>query len=315
MNSRWPNSSPFAAPITVSPRAKPRASRVTRFFYGLAWLLISCCGIAGLVFSLYRNDVLLRLAQQSGMEERYLDLEHRLLGTPGWGTPRSLAAELPLSAALLTSTGRAPQPSAEPAPEGATLAEPSPADAARATSGAAAPHAAPNPPAADAAAATPRAVVPASPTAVNPGGAARSAEAPSPARSPAPLAAASPAAAPRSTPEGVAILSLDALPTEPTNPRVAQPRAPSQPVAPTQPRAPVAAAAPARAINARSLAEAAPAPRRTPSAAPKAAPAPKLAAAPPKPAKAAPPKPAAPSTPDNPLKAAIRSAIMKDQSN
>jgi hypothetical protein len=48
-------------------------------------------GVSGLVLALYRNDALLGLAHSAGLDARYLRVEHAL-GSPGFGTPRSLDA-------------------------------------------------------------------------------------------------------------------------------------------------------------------------------------------------------------------------------
>jgi hypothetical protein len=192
--------------------------------------------VAGLSFSLYRNDVLLDAARSGGWESRYLALEARLLGTPGWGTPRSL----------------------EPPSEPATAAPPPVVDAVS--------------------------------TAANAQPAARADGA-------------------RATADGVAIVSLDALAAEPA-PRAAAVTAFTSARAPsvTEPIAPVAKAAAAAPV-AKAMAAPVAAARPTKPSAPVA----KAAAVPARPSK---PKAAAavpPPANENPLKAAIRSAIAKDQ--
>lgn len=46
--------------------------------------------VAGGIVAAYRNDVFRDLARHAGLEQRYLDAEKFLVGTPGWGTPRSM---------------------------------------------------------------------------------------------------------------------------------------------------------------------------------------------------------------------------------
>src|SRR4051795_12045725 len=46
--------------------------------------------VAGGLVAAYRNDLFRDLARQAGLEQRYLDAEKFLVGTPGWGTPRSM---------------------------------------------------------------------------------------------------------------------------------------------------------------------------------------------------------------------------------
>lgn len=108
--------------IYASGAYSSRGSRFSRAVYLFSWSLVGVAGVAGLLFSLYRNDVLFNEARRRGMEKPYLALEHRLLGTPGWGTPRSLlvakelgnstGAALTAPAALtVTSPASAPAPS------------------------------------------------------------------------------------------------------------------------------------------------------------------------------------------------------------
>ncbi len=80
-----------------------RGSRFSRTVYLFSWSLVGVAGVAGLLFSLYRNDVLFNEARRRGMEKPYLALERKLVGTPGWGTPRSLL----VSEELASSTGAA----------------------------------------------------------------------------------------------------------------------------------------------------------------------------------------------------------------
>lgn len=113
-----------------------RGSRFSRAFYLFSWSVVGVAGVLGLLFSLYRNDVLLEQARRRGMEKPYLALERRLLGTPGWGTPRSLAT----SAELLSASAVAPEASVALAVTSPAAAESKPASAA-ATDSAATPAA------------------------------------------------------------------------------------------------------------------------------------------------------------------------------
>jgi hypothetical protein len=202
--------------------------------------LLGLAGLAGLGFSLYRNDVLLNAARGGGWEPRYLAFEARMLGRPGWGTPRSLSAQLQAAT---------PEPAVAGAAALAPVSQlPQPANAPVA--------------AASAAAVTP---------------------------------SASPA---RSTSDGVAIVSLDALAKLPLEaPRSAPARAAVAPAAPArhvQENAAPARAAPARVAPVAAVAKA------------------PVAAVAKAPVAKAPPRPAAPPVNENPLKAAIRKAIVNE---
>ncbi|WP_438041788.1 DUF4339 domain-containing protein [Sorangium sp. So ce128] len=70
------NESPYAAPRA---RETGRAQRLT----------LALSVVAGLVVTLYRNDVLLDAARSSGHQGVYLKVE-TALGGPGFGTPRSI---------------------------------------------------------------------------------------------------------------------------------------------------------------------------------------------------------------------------------
>jgi translation initiation factor IF-2 len=80
--------------------------------------------LAGGLFALYRNDVFLELAQKTGQEGRYLEFEKFFLGTPGWGTPRSMQPVL-----AGASDAKPAEPSIPVTPSAATP-EPSPVAAA-----------------------------------------------------------------------------------------------------------------------------------------------------------------------------------------
>jgi hypothetical protein len=60
-----------------------------RGYYVVKQLLVWGSLLGGLV-ALYRNDVLRDLSRKIGQERRYLAAESLVVGSPGWGTPRSL---------------------------------------------------------------------------------------------------------------------------------------------------------------------------------------------------------------------------------
>lgn len=76
-------------------------SAVGRFFYRLVVLTLIVGALGGVLFALYRNDVLLNIARGAGLEGQYKSMEARF-GGPGWGTPRSidLPKDLPTTAAV-----------------------------------------------------------------------------------------------------------------------------------------------------------------------------------------------------------------------
>src|SRR5690606_31984502 len=53
------------------------------------WAILSLCALAGLLLTLYRNDVLRDMAHAAGMGTAYDKLED-VFGAPGFGTPRSV---------------------------------------------------------------------------------------------------------------------------------------------------------------------------------------------------------------------------------
>jgi hypothetical protein len=73
--------------------AQPRRPTHSTTYYFLRNLL-TVGAFAGGVVALYRNDVFLDLARRVGQEQRYLQAEKFLVGTPGWGTPRSMGPVL-----------------------------------------------------------------------------------------------------------------------------------------------------------------------------------------------------------------------------
>jgi hypothetical protein len=69
-----------------------RPAHSTGYYFIKNLLLVGA--VAGGIVALYRNDVFLELARRVGQEQRYLDAEKFLVGTPGWGTPRSMVPVL-----------------------------------------------------------------------------------------------------------------------------------------------------------------------------------------------------------------------------
>lgn len=139
---------PFASsvPDIYDPYASPysrRAPLSTGYYFIRNLLMVG--GVCGVLVAAYRNDLLLELARRVGMESRYLAAEQYFVGTPGWGTPRSMGPVLnpaepapktedavaapvpsvtntePVAAAPAAPTPaaaeqRSPSPAAEPAP-------------------------------------------------------------------------------------------------------------------------------------------------------------------------------------------------------
>lgn len=83
---------PMVLSEAPAPMAAPRPNR-------LGSVLVALAIVAGAGISLYRNDVLRDVAQSTGQERHYAQLE-AALGSPGFGTPRAVkelsAASLPL---------------------------------------------------------------------------------------------------------------------------------------------------------------------------------------------------------------------------
>jgi hypothetical protein len=119
----------------------PRKPVLYRLVKGITIVAV----LSGVVVGLHRNDLLREGARRIGREAQYLELERRLVGAPGYGTPRSVEANLhapPAAApAAVELAGATPAPSPEPAaaPEPAGAPAPSPAATA------AAPTASPEP--------------------------------------------------------------------------------------------------------------------------------------------------------------------------
>ncbi|HWP07828.1 MAG TPA: hypothetical protein VNN72_18915 [Polyangiaceae bacterium] len=126
--------------------------------------------LCGGFVALYRNDVLRDLSRRVGMEPRYLAAEQFLVGTPGWGTPRSMepvlaqdgsaTAAAPLTTPLPEPAVAATPPTEAPAAAAAPIPPPT-TEPASATTVAAAPTPVAAPPTPVAVAPTPVAPAPA----------------------------------------------------------------------------------------------------------------------------------------------------------
>jgi hypothetical protein len=97
----YPGVGYWDAAAEPNPFATPSfGSRFSQLAHGFVWIAMVMAALAGIAFVLYRNDVLLELSRDNGMETRYLRWEASVLGAPGWGTPRSV-----LPSATFTSEG------------------------------------------------------------------------------------------------------------------------------------------------------------------------------------------------------------------
>jgi hypothetical protein len=85
-----------------------------RGYYVVKQLLV-WGGLFGGLVGLYRNDVLRDLSRKIGQEQRYLAAESLVVGSPGWGTPRSLEPVLAGVPAVVPAAAPAESPVA-PAP-------------------------------------------------------------------------------------------------------------------------------------------------------------------------------------------------------
>jgi len=117
---------PFASsiPDAFDPYGSLRPERLSTGYYFVRNLLLVAAVVGGFV-ALYRNDVFRDLARRAGQEQRYLAAEEFLVGTPGWGTPRSMEPVLegagpdaapPAAAAAVTDAAPAVTQAAAPAP-------------------------------------------------------------------------------------------------------------------------------------------------------------------------------------------------------
>lgn len=289
---------PFSSSIsdTFDPygafRSMPVRSTLPTAYYFLRNILIAGA-LAGGIVALYRNDVFRDLARRAGQEERYLSYEKFFLGSPGWGTPRSMEPVLAGAAvAQPLEASAAATPTADVAPT-ATQALAAPAPIAETATTVAQPS---QPVAAAAPIAQP---------------------APSPATKPAapadPLAPVSLDSLPLlggSRGRASAPVSVAALPAAAPPPRAAAPVSHAPPPAPASRAVASTSGSKTKAI-AVSLDEE---PSASPARAPKAKPAPEPPPEPPPAPVAAKPEPKGPKTSDarpsdNPLLGAIRSAV------
>jgi hypothetical protein len=265
------------APWSSSNR-KPALYRVVR-----AVTIIAVLG--GVVVGLHRNDLLREGAKRVGRETQYLELERRLIGVPGYGTPRSVESNL---SAPVNAAAAASPPAAAPVALLEKPAEPSapPADAPAASP--------PTPSVPEVVAAV--AVAPAPPPPAEPAAAAAPVVTP-----PAPAPAAAPV-------DPMKPISLDDLPVLRTGQATAKAALVAEAPAPSS--APKSAA---RKVQVFDLDANSPKPKSKPKAekAEKTAQAPKPAPAPKPAKKEKEPDQTAPRAGDNPLKAAIRDAMRK----
>jgi len=306
----------FYDPYALVQTRRPRHS--TGYYFLRNLLLVGA--VAGGLVAAYRNDVFRDLAQKIGQEQRYLDAEKFLVGSPGWGTPRSMEPVLKQAADAETGSVVATAPTS--GADDTAAAPPTTGTTANAAPIAEAP-----------AAAVPTQAAPAP----EPVAAPRRAPDPEPVAAAAPAPAPRPAAAPAAPPHqagsrDLSPVSLDSLPVlNRGTPVQAAALAPSRPtpapahvaVAAPVARTPVAAPAPRPAPVDRSHAKAikvtldedepAPAARSAPFVRHNAAPPPEP---PPAPVAAKPEKPEPPKAKasdvhsgDNPLLAAVRGAV------
>ncbi len=103
--SSVPDFDPYAL---VQTRRAPRHS--TGYYFVRNLLFVGA--VAGGLVAAYRNDVFRDLAQKMGQEQRYLDAEKFLVGSPGWGTPRSMEPVLKQAADAETGSLAATAPTA-----------------------------------------------------------------------------------------------------------------------------------------------------------------------------------------------------------
>src|SRR5260221_8735890 len=114
--SRATSPASFAQPAEVAPMNFARSmapvaypsSYPRRSGSGQAWFFGPLV-LAGIVVALYRNDLLLDTARALHQEARYLQAERALIGTPGFGTPRSIVeSPAALAAASLDDSSAPP---------------------------------------------------------------------------------------------------------------------------------------------------------------------------------------------------------------
>src|ERR1051325_155107 len=124
---------PFASsiPDAFDPYAMlgSRPGRLSTGYYFIRNLLI-VGGIAGGLIAAYRNDLIRDVARKVGQEQRYLSAEKFLVGTPGWGTPRSMEPVLAETATAVSAPAAPAATRAEashPASTSAAVEAPAPA--------------------------------------------------------------------------------------------------------------------------------------------------------------------------------------------
>ena len=83
-------------------------SAVGRFLYRLIVLTLIVGAVGGVLFALYRNDVLLAVARGAGFEAQYQNLAKAL--PPSWAPPRS--DDVPAESAVVAPLAAAPAPAA-----------------------------------------------------------------------------------------------------------------------------------------------------------------------------------------------------------
>lgn len=98
-----PTVPPVAMSVTMPPPRRRGSSGAASFG---RWVL-ALAFVGGLATTLYRNDVLLEAAQKSGFEKQYLSAERAIVGSPGFGTLRSLAALVSVEGLKLGSSSTA----------------------------------------------------------------------------------------------------------------------------------------------------------------------------------------------------------------
>lgn len=77
-------------------------SAVGRFFYRLIVLTLIIGAVGGVLFALYRNDVLIKIARGAGLEAQYKSLEKAIPAS--WGPPRSIDVPADSAAAAAAPT-------------------------------------------------------------------------------------------------------------------------------------------------------------------------------------------------------------------
>ena len=90
------SSSPFPGSFAPYAMSEAPSSHSVRkpVLYRLVRGITIVAVLSGVVVGLHRNDLLREGARRMGQEAQYLELERRFLGVPGYGTPRSVEANL-----------------------------------------------------------------------------------------------------------------------------------------------------------------------------------------------------------------------------